>query len=385
MKLFKKSRKNEISLEEVTEILSTLRLPIALVFTPTNLESEKKKFFESNTYNPQFKYEIVKNDNESVFKKLEGVTGIMGVDPRISEFYMDLIESKKRASALMHSAGNNEEVTRLSIEQYGFPTHTLFRNAGRIIRGLRKGYSLVNKEKDEDVLNYEQIERVFRAVFDELGLDEWSIDKSAKIASNGVKVAIKRRQVLMDPNITRTISALKKTIVHEVGAHVLRTINGEKSGFAALGKANLPLYLDAEEGIATLNEEQFGVLTYYSLRKKAVLAWAVYVGKDMSFRQLYNALSVGFKKTEAFDITYRIKRGLGDTSKPGAYVKDIVYFRGFKKVRKKISEDSTAFNNLYAGKISLKQIRWVEDGLLPKPKIVFDKKVFERAFKKAGI
>ena len=38
-------KKKVMSLAEVTSLLGSLRIPTALVFTPTNLESEKKKFF----------------------------------------------------------------------------------------------------------------------------------------------------------------------------------------------------------------------------------------------------------------------------------------------------------------------------------------------------
>ena len=42
---------------------------------------------------------------------------------------------------------------------------------------------------------------------------------------------------------------IKRLIVHEVGTHVLRTINGEQCGFPALGKAGVPSYLDIEEAL----------------------------------------------------------------------------------------------------------------------------------------
>ena len=42
------SSKKTMKLVEVTSLLSQLRLPTSLVFTPTNLEVEKKKFFESD-------------------------------------------------------------------------------------------------------------------------------------------------------------------------------------------------------------------------------------------------------------------------------------------------------------------------------------------------
>ncbi|MDD4382269.1 MAG: hypothetical protein PHE21_02915, partial [Candidatus Dojkabacteria bacterium] len=63
MNIFSFGSKKSMKLEEVTKLLDELKIPIALVFTPTNLESERKKFFESDTYNPVFQYRVVKNHN----------------------------------------------------------------------------------------------------------------------------------------------------------------------------------------------------------------------------------------------------------------------------------------------------------------------------------
>ena len=63
-----KKRKNSISLESITELLNELKIPTALVFTPVNLESEKKKFFNSDRYNPVFQYRIIKNNNENILR-----------------------------------------------------------------------------------------------------------------------------------------------------------------------------------------------------------------------------------------------------------------------------------------------------------------------------
>ena len=62
-----------MKLEEITDLLGQVRIPTALVFTPINLEEEKQKFFDSDTYNPQFKYRIVKNENEKIFNSLKNV------------------------------------------------------------------------------------------------------------------------------------------------------------------------------------------------------------------------------------------------------------------------------------------------------------------------
>lgn len=388
MKLFNRGNKSEMSLDEVTKLLNELRIPTGLVFTPTNLEVEKRKFFESDTYNPQFTYRVVKNKNSEIFKKLESVSEIADVDPRISDFYIKLIESKRDSSDLMHAVGNNDLVTELSIKKYGKPSAKLFRNAARVLRGKVDSYKLVDpkkSKKNSEMMGYEEIESVFRGVFDELGLNDWKVAKSKNIGKNGAKVGIKRKEVLVDPNIERSRFKLKKTIVHEVGTHVLRTVNGQNSGFEALGKANLPNYLDIEEGLATWNEEEMGFLTLDWLKKKAAMAWAIYVGEDMSFRELYNVMLGVLPKKSAFDVVYRVKRGLSDTSYPGIYAKDVVYFRGFRRVKKKLELDPTLYEKLYAGKIDFKQCKWVDEGLVPKAKVVPTKELWKEVFKKVGI
>ncbi len=380
-------KKKVMSLAEVTTLLSNLRIPTALVFTPINLEAEKKKFFNSDTYNPVFEYRIVKNNNAEILKKLSKVKEISGIDPRISDFYMQLIDSKREANDLMYAVGNNESITDISVHRYGKPGDQLFRNAARVLRGKMDSYNVVKSDsvRKNDLLHHDEIVRIFNTTFEELGLEGWSVNDSINIAKNGVKVGVKKKEILVDPNIERTRFKLRKTLVHEVGTHALRAYNGLRCGIDALSNANVPEYLDVEEGLATWNEDNMGLLTDKWLKKKAALTWAIYLGEDLSFRELYNVLLAVLPKYSAFDITYRVKRGLGDTHDRGIYSKDIAYFRGFRKVKKKLEENPRLYNQLYAGKITFKQCEWVEDGLLPAPTNVPTKEKWLDIFRKTGI
>lgn len=385
MSIFNRSKKS-LKLDEVTNLLTELRLPTSLVFTPTNLDIEKKKFFNSDTYNPQFQYRIVKNVNREVLKKLSVVEEISDVDPRISDFYIELIRSKKEANDLMYAVGDNEVVTEISTNRYGKPSIKLFRNACRVLRGKVDIYNIAKKVGvGGEILEYNDIEKIFGIVFKELSLDGWAVDKSMNIAKNGVKVGIKTKKILVDPNIERSKFKLKKTIIHEVGTHVLRAENGLRSGFEALSKPNLPSYLDVEEGLATWNENNLGLLTEDWLKKKAALVYALYIGEDMSFRQLYNCMLGVLPKYASFDVVYRVKRGLSDTSYGGLYTKDIAYFRGFRKVLSKLEKDISLYELLYSGKIGFEQCEWVREGLIPKAKNIPTKERWTEIFKKAGI
>ena len=92
MNIFSKAGKQEMKLNEVALLMSKLRLPISFVFTPVNLEEEKEKFLNSDVYEPIFKYRLVKNNNEDILKRLSSLKVITDVDPRISDFYIQLID-----------------------------------------------------------------------------------------------------------------------------------------------------------------------------------------------------------------------------------------------------------------------------------------------------
>ncbi len=382
----KKEEKKKTTLSEVSKKLSELIIPISLVSTPINLKEEKSKFFDSETYNPQFKYRFVKNRNEAIFEDLLQIEEIIDVDPRLSDFYIKLIKDKKLASDLMNAIGDNEKFTAISKEKFRMPKPSLFRNACMVMKGKLSSYNVVNTSRLEksDYLVYEDIEKIFDAVFHEFGIENWGVEKSKNISSNGVKTAIKKKRVYVDPNIKKTVLEAKKTVVHEL-THVLRAYNGELTGFVALGKPNLTNYLDVEEGLAMYNEEQMGLLKDIDLKERAGTIYAIYIGEDLSFRKLYNVLLGSFNKQKAFKIAYLVKRGIGDTSKPGISVKPVVYFRGFRKIRKRFQTDASLLKKLYAGKISFVQASWVDEGLIPEPKIVPSEEVFKAAFKKAGV
>jgi len=83
----KKEDNKKITLEVATNMLAELRIPLSLVSTPTNLKDEKEKFLNSDTYNPQFKYRIVKNKNDAILKDLLEVEEIIDVDPSSDESF----------------------------------------------------------------------------------------------------------------------------------------------------------------------------------------------------------------------------------------------------------------------------------------------------------
>ena len=53
-----------------------------------------------------------------------------------------------------------------------------------------------------------------------------------------------------------------------------------------------------------------------------------------SFAEIYQALFRALGKHKAFLTTYRIKRGMSDTKKPGGYAKDALYLLGYFEIKR---------------------------------------------------
>ncbi len=371
-----------MTFEEVNKWLSKLRIPLSMVVTPVNLEEERKRFRELDNYNPQFEYKIVKNDNEEILEELSKVEEIPDIDPNISEFYIQLIEDKKLTNNLMNAVGDNDLFTDLAMQKFKMPTDVLFRNACRVMRGNYKSYNVVDTSmvKREEFLGYNEIKDIFQNTFDAFGLKDWGVNKSKNIRKNGIKTGIKSKEVFIDPVIKKTPLEVKKTVVHEL-THIIRAYNGSNSGVGALARPNLNSYLDVEEGLAMWNEESMDLLKDKDLKEKATIVYAISLGREMSFCKLYEVLFGMYSPKKAFYLTYLVKRGLGDTSKPGIFPKSASYFRGFRKVKRKLNADASLYNKLYAGKIGFKQVKWVDEGLIQEPTIVPSKELFKEVFK----
>eukprot|EP00930_Biecheleria_cincta_P058120 TRINITY_DN43972_c0_g1_i1.p1 TRINITY_DN43972_c0_g1~~TRINITY_DN43972_c0_g1_i1.p1 ORF type:complete len:985 (-),score=223.44 TRINITY_DN43972_c0_g1_i1:64-3018(-) len=141
---------------------------------------------------------------------------------------------------------------------------------------------------------------------------------------------------------------------HEVGTHLLRMMNDEHQiwhGVRERYKMINPW--TTEEGFATLN-------TYMTLPSKlmypqALRYWAVCRGAQTGFVELFNELRTHISDAKrCWQICCRIKRGMLDTSQPGAFYMDQAYFKGAVEILKHL--DEVDFGRLYSGQIALQDL-----------------------------
>jgi len=75
-------------------------------------------------------------------------------------------------------------------------------------------------------------------------------------------------------------------------------------------------------------------------------------GVHSSFSKLAeNLLDRGLTKIQAFDVVAKVKRGVEDTSQPGVFTKDYIYFKGYKEIKNYVKSGGD-IKKLYIGKIN---------------------------------
>jgi hypothetical protein len=378
----------KLTYKEYWDFMDQIATPHALYLVPTNLEEEKQKFFDSGTYNPQFKYrKSNKKKNFDVLNRLSELEEITDVDPELSKYFIEVISAKKQSAQLLDSIGDDEKFPVISKERFGYPSKYLFYKTGKFLRRRYGDIEISSRSKElkDKKLQYGDVIKIFQKVFEVLGLDDWSIEASKSIASGSFRTAAKTKRVMVDPKIVTNGERIKKTIVHEVMTHALRANNGYSTGYGTFGRPNLVEYLDTEEGLAMFNEEVFGVLRDIDLKRRAAQVYGIYLSDTMSFREVWNAMSSVYPKRNAFDTVLRVKRGMSDTSRPGGYNKDISYLRGFLKVRKFLKDNDLGYKYLYAGKIPLDKLYLVEEGILSRPQVVPSKDAVKSMFRQIGL
>lgn len=321
---------------------------------PVNGKEEKEKFFEAlennQTYNPQLRFRKKKVD-ETILQTLRGSHISLKNDYYgIKKLYKEKIDQKIHELMYFKLWGKSESTTHV-VKAKGKPDTTLLNQAKDFCRNYsRQTISftrLTPKEVGEELkkevkrLTGDTIKVKYQALFNKM-----NISAAEKI------ITINKEEEFKSIEVER----LK---VHEIGTHYLRYYNGDNSGIKILrtGTAN---YIEIEEGLAAYMEELKGVATPAQMYIYAGRVIASYYSLTHSFYDIFHILkSYNFKDTDAYMITLRAKRNLKDTSEPGGFTKDYVYFSGYQKVKEYAKHNS--LKDLFFGKIKLEDLQCLQE------------------------
>lgn len=272
---------------------------------PINLNEEKAKFFADQTYNPQFIY------SEPVDQKKLIIPGIPKKE------YLELAQN-----TLKKTYKNTTETELFLIE----------------------GPTISQKEvakKIKTFLQMHQLEHRFKI--------SWSSSyvSRATITADLIKLRLP---------IDFRKEGLLGMLYHEIGTHALRGLNYERQPwFKKKKKYGFSDYLKTEEGLASLH----AIIphTNKSAFISAIRYAAVEKAQTSSFVETWEYLKQYIDDLERrWMVTLRQKRGLEDTSKPGGYTKDLVYFEGMVDVYKWLKRNNFDITGLYYGKIAAEDV-----------------------------
>ena len=193
------------------------------------------------------------------------------------------------------------------------------------------------------------------------GLRDWRVEidavMSARVLVDGAKQLLR-----VNPRSRFKQRDIRKLVVHEVEVHAQRAANGRGQALKIFS-TGLPGALETEEGLALLAEERAGASAPGWGWRQGLVVQAVEWAREMSFRELHDAVVEAGAKNLAWGVATRLKRGLADPSLPGVYAKDVVYFTGRRKVRAWLNQGNPV-DLLYVGKVGIHHpVRnWLKEG-----------------------
>uniref|UniRef100_A0A7S4V2H1 Uncharacterized protein n=1 Tax=Alexandrium monilatum TaxID=311494 RepID=A0A7S4V2H1_9DINO len=292
----------------------TTRPSLLLRLRPTNLQEAMEAFFQSGfSEAPRFTYSF---DEEYVSKHFQ----------ENSHVCFELLPEAKR-------------ILQRVQDEYGGPEAFMQRLYG------------------EEKISAEDLRDIVATYLQEHNVEdkvEIRIVDNMLAAANVVKPSPDEKYVV---NIAR--GSISKTMVqgicdHEVGTHLLRMMNDEYQVWH--GRRDRYRLLNpwtTEEGFATLNT--YITMPCKLLYPQALRYFAVCRGAQVGFVELFHELRQHVSDPKrCWQMCCRIKRGMIDTSQPGAFYMDQAYFKGAVEILRHVNEID--FGRLYAGQIALQDL-----------------------------
>lgn len=353
---------NEINFHEVDEKLNEIDNKIKLLYhlRPVNLETEKTRFLESEEYNPQFEYPVLKFDP---IELVDNLNKIRTDDSSLGIIFEEKKEEISNKIALLEKI-DEHLFTDFSIRLFGKPDESDLETCQQMLKKI----DFQNLKNEEPIYDSQIAKERFEKVFKNYGLNHWKV----KIKENMVSdcVAGKNFHLFVAQNAKFSEERIKSLIVHEIETHILTAENGKLQPYQIFNRG-LAKYLITQEGLAMYNVETQRNKEFKENYKALAHVLGIHEATKSSFRETYNKLiELKIPKETAFRSALKAKRGFSDTSQKGAFTKDYIYFKGYYEIKEFLKNDGN-LKELYLGKINVKDVNIVKSiPQIKEPKIL---------------
>ena len=332
--------------DELFEIDSYIKLLAHL--RPINLKDEHTKFLVDPKYNPQFEYQKLSFDPNNLYSRLKRIEY---PDSPIGILWRKKSDEIQRKIELLEARGT-DHFTSKSIHLYGAPDEYLYKEAIKQIESMPNEFPEAGK-----TLTAKEAKKVFEQAIEDYGLKGWSVKIKDEMVSDAI--AGKQNTILIRSGAKFTEDRLKGTIAHEVETHAFTAMNGALQPYKIFQRG-LADYLMTEEGLAVYNQEQTEASETIKKYWPASSVVGIYTAMNGSFADTYaEVLKCGFGAERAWKVALKAKRGLTDTSSPGAFTKDFVYFKGYRMILDFVKKGGD-LARLYYGKTNLNDLEIVK-------------------------
>lgn len=328
---------------------------------PVNLVAQRTKFFKNSYVSPNFNYKQLDINPYKFREQLYKLPVEDIYDADIQQLYRHVIDNLASKIDLLTTIGTDDFVYN-SLKYYGEPSQIDIANARFLLH--------LNTEQNENntkTLNANDAIEFFKKQAEIWKLN-CRIEKSSKVVAKAM-VNNEKALLLINRNAIFTEKELHAFAYHELGIHMLTTINAKKHPLKVFS-IGLTGNTHTQEGLALYSEYCSGSLTIQRLKTVALRVIAVqYMLQHGDFVKTYHALMNEFKleKDFAFTLTTRVYRG-------GGFTKDYLYLKGFRDVINLAKSHS--IDNLLVGKVGMLDFditnEIVERGMISKPVPLFD-------------
>lgn len=328
--------------------------------SPTNLNSEKKRFFlelaKGKEYNPVFKYKEIKFNKAQIAKEINSLINFKayGEERIVSEIDNILFERivnkyGKRSKNLLGLILSRctRQFSEISKIVYGMPDKETLKTAKNVLQfKLTSNYS-------KKTFSANEIAKKLKPIVKKYG---WKIILDNTLASK-MKTVGSRKELVICSNSEFNAYDITRLKYHEIETHIRRYVNNERLPEEIQTCFN---YIETEEGLAITTEEMKNALSAEQLRIYAGRVLGVIYASNHSFYEVFRYLQKHkFNDEDAFTITARVKRGIANTANPGGLTRDHIYLSGKIKVDKFLSNGGSV-SDLYLGKIGIDDVEVVK-------------------------
>lgn len=306
---------------------------LAAALYPINFIEEKRKFFDNPNYNPQFIYKVDRNQIDSIRKEFSLLK--FSADDYLGSLYEAQISKFLTICKFVDSIGQNPELfSSTSLELYPIVDSSLDQQDLSISKYSSKSLDFLHLEEIIDMIkNYSQ---------------KFEFPVNVEVTEqnlNSIRVTTGYR-IIIPRNIKRRRSSVLKMLRHEIDVHLRRYYNGSNTNLKIL-KLGTAGYLKTEEGLAILMSKDADPNV---LRNTKLLQYAIELSQKCGFREIYDQLlELDLTKNFSWNLCYRVKRGLSDSSRLGGYTKD-QYYNYYKYVNSEQAKYEDYLEIVFIGK-----------------------------------